>query len=567
MQIFELFGAIKIDDKAATTALDNVDKKGSSVSKGLGLSFGSIASAALKVGAVIGVGLGLKDMIANASAAEDRLAQMDAVLKSTGGTAGMTKDELLKLATAQGQLTTYSKGANIESENLLLTFTGIGKDVFPQALTAVNDMSTALGQDTKSSCIQLGKALNDPIGGITALKRVGVAFTDDQKEQIKTLVKNGDTMGAQKIILAELAKEFGGSAAAAGATFSGQLTIMQNNLKGIGTQIGSAVMPYLTQFFTWINSHMPQIKQFVSDAMKVIGDNLKLVADFVTKNIIPAFDAFWKWIQPNIPLIKQIVSDAFNVIKGVFKLVGDYIVNFVIPTYKAMADWFFKNFPAIKDAVMKAYEYIKPSFDNLVAVVKKDLIPIIQDLWTKVQAAMPGIQKIFQVVFPLVVAAIKLAIDIIATFIGVVKGIYDFISPGLNDVINLFNTVANAIKAAFDWLTKWNNTPAKNKDGTITQSASTFKTGNSAGTDNWRGGLTAINELGGEIVDLPQGTRIIPHDVSMEMARNQSNSKNRGDFYFTIQTFNNNRKEDYQELMEEMKIYMDHYNLATGGTT
>ncbi|MER5172668.1 hypothetical protein [Thioclava kandeliae] len=43
---------------------------------------------------------------------------------------------------------------------------------------------------------------------------------------------------------------------------------------------------------------------------------------------------------------------------------------------------------------------------------------------------------------------------------------------------------------------------------------------NATGTGGWRGGLTAINEIGGEIVDLPSGTRIIPHDVSMRLAAN-----------------------------------------------
>lgn len=42
---------------------------------------------------------------------------------------------------------------------------------------------------------------------------------------------------------------------------------------------------------------------------------------------------------------------------------------------------------------------------------------------------------------------------------------------------------------------------------------------NASGTDDWRGGLTYINEKGGEIVNLPRHTQIIPHDVSMEMAR------------------------------------------------
>jgi phage-related minor tail protein len=65
----------------------------------------------------------------------------------------------------------------------------------------MTDMSVALGTDASGSAIQLGKALNDPIKGVAALQKVGVSFTESQKEQIKTLVETGDTLGAQKIIL------------------------------------------------------------------------------------------------------------------------------------------------------------------------------------------------------------------------------------------------------------------------------------------------------------------------------------------------------------------------------
>ena len=44
--------------------------------------------------------------------------------------------------------------------------------------------------------------------------------------------------------------------------------------------------------------------------------------------------------------------------------------------------------------------------------------------------------------------------------------------------------------------------------------------GNALGTSYWKGGWTRINEKGGEILNLPRGTQIIPHDVSMEIARN-----------------------------------------------
>ena len=157
IEIFSLVGSILLKDTGVEKQLDTIDKKASSTSKGMNLSFGSIISGALKVASVIGLGLGIKEMIETAAKGQDRLAQMNAVLTSTKGAAGMTKDELIKLAEAQGKLTTFSKGANMETENLLLTFTSIGKKVFPDALKTVNDMSQALGQDTKSSAIQLGK--------------------------------------------------------------------------------------------------------------------------------------------------------------------------------------------------------------------------------------------------------------------------------------------------------------------------------------------------------------------------------------------------------------------------
>ena len=45
------------------------------------------------------------------------------------------------------------------------------------------------------------------------------------------------------------------------------------------------------------------------------------------------------------------------------------------------------------------------------------------------------------------------------------------------------------------------------------------------GTNNWKGGPVAINEKGGEIVDLPSGTRVYPHDKSIQKAREDGAAK------------------------------------------
>lgn len=142
-------------------------------------------------------------------------AQTEAVLRSTGGAAGITAREIGDLAASLEQMSGIDEVAIQGAENLLLTFTNIGQDVFPQASQAVLDMSVALGQDLKSSAIQLGKALQDPVEGVTALRRVGVNFNETQRDMIESMVKAGDTAGAQAYILRELQTEFGGSAKAA----------------------------------------------------------------------------------------------------------------------------------------------------------------------------------------------------------------------------------------------------------------------------------------------------------------------------------------------------------------
>ncbi len=133
-------------------------------------------------GGAIFAGIGfLKDQIGGifteSMNAEAGLAQTNKVIESTHGVAGVTANAVLDLATNFSHLTKFSDDTVQAGENMLLTFTNIGKNVFPQATQTVLDMSQALGQDAKSSAIQLGKALNDPITGVSALQRVGVTFT------------------------------------------------------------------------------------------------------------------------------------------------------------------------------------------------------------------------------------------------------------------------------------------------------------------------------------------------------------------------------------------------------
>src|SRR5216684_8141903 len=190
-------------------------------------------------------------------------AQLNQVLLSTHDVSRMTAGSLNELADSFSKTTMFSADTVLGGENLLLTFTNIGKSVFPQATQAILDVSQAMGQDLKSSAIQVGKALGDPLTGMTALQRIGVTFSASEKEQIKTMMAHNDIIGAQKVILKELATEFGGSATAAGKTFGGQMDILKNSMEELKIKIGEQLMPVLTTLLNWFSTTaLPGLQRF-----------------------------------------------------------------------------------------------------------------------------------------------------------------------------------------------------------------------------------------------------------------------------------------------------------------
>ncbi len=190
-----------------------------------------------------GLALGLAKSVSEAREAEKALAQTEAVIKSTGGAANVTADQVQELSNAISLKSGIDDEAIQSGANLLLTFknlrdeAGKGNDIFSQSTQTITDMSVALDQDLKSSAIQVGKALNDPTVGLTALSRVGVTFTAQTKEQIIALQEQGDTLKAQKMILKELTSEFGGSAAAQADSFDKLKVAGENFAESVGKKI------------------------------------------------------------------------------------------------------------------------------------------------------------------------------------------------------------------------------------------------------------------------------------------------------------------------------------------
>jgi hypothetical protein len=177
------------------------------------------------------------------------IAGVESRLKSTAGAAGFTSAQLQEMAARLQDVTTFGDDEILSGvTQQLLTFSSVVGPTFDRAQKAALDLSTVLGQSLQSSAIQLGKALQDPIQGVTALRRVGISFSEAQLTTIKRLQETNRLADAQAVILAEVERQYGGAAQAAAKAGTGPLKQLANAFNDLQEVIGGVVFGALTPF-------------------------------------------------------------------------------------------------------------------------------------------------------------------------------------------------------------------------------------------------------------------------------------------------------------------------------
>ena len=252
--------------------------KNSQFNKGLGDSEGHINKLETSLASVRNAALGfigafasvefLKGSIEMYNESAQASAQLDATLRSTANAANLNREALDAQADALMKTSLYDDDAITASQSLLATFTKVKDTIYMDAIPAIVDMSTKMGGDLQGTTIQVGKALNDPIKGITALSRAGVSFTEEQKKTIKSMVEMNDVAGAQKLILQELQTEFGGSALAASQVGTGPMTVLKNEFNNVREEIGGMVMALVID-----------LKPALETLVKALSDGVKWVKE------------------------------------------------------------------------------------------------------------------------------------------------------------------------------------------------------------------------------------------------------------------------------------------------
>lgn len=336
--------------RRADSAAGSFGKRGSKLgSIGMGLMAGAAAGATVAIGQ--GLVAAFQTGIREFSEAQKVSAQTAAAIKSTGGAAGVTQKHIEDMAGALQKQTGLQDDAIQGAQNLLLTFTKIsnaGPDkIFDRATKATMDLSVALGKDMGSSAMLVGKALNDPIKGVSALGRAGVQFTASQKATIQSLVETGRTADAQKMILRELETQVGGSARAFGETTPGQVAKAQRAFEdltqGVVTAVAplaAAVLPGLTAAIngtvSFFQNNWPKIQQIAQQVWTWFSVNLLPTFQSIGQSIgsivvsiVGIFRQYWPQIMsvvgPYIAAFGGLVKSTLNTVANVLKLVASIL--------------------------------------------------------------------------------------------------------------------------------------------------------------------------------------------------------------------------------------------------
>lgn len=307
--ILTLVAQTKGFSKSLGDAGKRVTGFGKVVASGMGIALGAIAGL---LGGLITFLPNFIKMGEEARKSELRLANIAKQMGLFGDQTEKVTGRVSDLAEALSFSTGIDDEVIRNSEAILLTFKHLAKTAdtvggaFDRATQATIDLAAAGFGDAESNAKQLGKALEDPLTGLTALRKAGVTFTKTERDKIKALMESGKLYKAQDIILSAIETQVGGTAAATASatdkmnakwesvmeTLSGALLPAVDEISGAfidwldsveGKKAIKKLTDQLIDFGNWIAS--PDGKEAIDKLVKSLGlmlDTVSLLVGMVT---------------------------------------------------------------------------------------------------------------------------------------------------------------------------------------------------------------------------------------------------------------------------------------------
>jgi phage-related protein/predicted ATPase len=402
--------------------------KGFTILRGaVGTALGGAAIGAIYAGAraIQSFAKGSIDAAVEARKADDRIKAIATSMGVLDTTLGGSTGRILDFASELQNTTGVSDEVIKQGQALLLTFSNIASSageaggMFDRATTAALDLSAAGFGSVEGASKQLGKALQDPIKGLTALGRSGVTFTNAEKEKIKALVESGKTLEAQTIIMKAVETQVGGTAAAT-MTAGDRMRVAFDEFQ---ETVGAAVLPAVEKIQLFIaNKVVPALEKFV---------------EYVKANIVPVVAAAFDSVRSAISLITPVFV---SIIQKVIELKPLLIALIVPITAGALAFKLFNAVPGILTKVGVAVNALKAKVIALNAAIL--LNPAVA-----IAAAVVAAFALMAIAFKMVYDRSKPLRDAVSNLVNTFKAIVSVI---VNDIVGAFTSGSNAMQKAGD---------------------------------------------------------------------------------------------------------------------
>lgn len=503
---------------------DQTTRAGGQAATGFGSTFtAGLKKVAIAAGGILAVGKVASFMQESALLAEaantanSRLAE---ALANAGEAAGAATGRQQELAEA------ISKATGIQDEQIkagqavLATFHQVAASAgdmggtMDRATQAAVDMSAAGFGSVESASLQLGKALNDPIAGITALNRSGVTFTDAQKDLVKAMVESGDVAGAQALILGEVESQVGGIAEATADTSAIMAVEWQNAKESIGQVllpvmealagfVTDTLVPAITGFAGWVTDTMVPALKDLADWFERNQTPIKIIAGLILAVLAPAFAvlaaralitaarvaASWA-IQTASAMASKAAQIATMIAIGLkFAWLGvQALVNaariaaawliamgpvgWVIAAIVALIGvfvWAWNNVDWFREAVLTAWQWIKDAVAAVVDWFTGTLLPVLQSVWDGIAAGLSALWDIVSFIIALWLAiwitifeAIKAVIETVWGFIGpfimgALEAVIGFVKTWVGKLLAIWDGIKAVVSTVVGWMTGlWN---------------------------------------------------------------------------------------------------------------
>lgn len=282
-------------------------------------------------------------------------------------------------------------------------------------------------------------------------------------------------------------------------------------LIGLWNQIKTALLGAWTQIqpaVTTLMASFARLREVISNAINTV-----LLA------LQPAFNAISQLINTVISLGGSVSGMLMPILQSLAVFLGSVFISGLVVVANV-----------ITNSIIMAINVATAVITGFLGVLN-GVITFLTGVFTgNWGMAWQGIVQVFESIF--------------STITGVVEGVLSGVKASVNSIIDSINSVKFTVPDFVPGI------GGKSFDGlNIPKFA--------GGTDNFAGGPAIINERGGEIVDLPSGTRVIPHDKSIQTAYAQGRKDNRNggnNFNFNVNIYGASMKsdEDLDDLAEKL---------------